>query len=145
MSDSSYLALNQQLCFPVYASSRMITRLYQPLLHKLDLTYPQYLVMLVLWEEETLSVSSLCKKLYLNTNTVTPLLKKMKQKGLISKTRSTEDERTVYIASTKIGQALKVNAECIPLHLAKSIGLSLEELVQMRTLMWKFLQSFDDQ
>lgn len=145
MSDSSYLSLNQQLCFPVYASSRMITRLYQPLLQKLNLTYPQYLVMLVLWEEERLSVSSLCKKLYLNTNTVTPLLNKMKEKGLITKNRSSVDERTVMIASTKMGKELKVNAECIPLDLVKNLDLSVEELVQMRTLMWKFLQSFNDQ
>lgn len=145
MSDTSYLALNQQLCFPMYATSRLITRLYQPLLEKLSLTYPQYLVMLVLWEEEKASISHLGSRLFLKTNTLTPLLKKMKDKGFISKERATEDERTVYIQLTEIGKTLKQQAELIPLNLLKEINLPLDELEQMRNLMWKFLESFDDQ
>jgi len=100
MTEKSELFLPEQICFPLYASSRMITRLYKPLLEELELTYPQYLVLMVLWQEEQLSVSELGKRLYLNTNTLTPLIKKMKDKGLVKKTRSDEDERTVFITIT---------------------------------------------
>ena len=139
----SYLLLKDQLCFPIYATSRMVTRMYQPLLKVVNLTYPQYLVMLVLWEEENLSVSQLGKKLYLNTNTVTPLLKKMKDKNLVLKERSSTDERTVYIQLTPEGKSLQKRAESIPLALFNSLNMSIEEFVQMKKLMWKFLDGFE--
>ncbi|UII29701.1 MarR family transcriptional regulator [Fulvivirga ulvae] len=143
MKEKSHLLLKEQLCFPIYATSRMVTRLYQPWLDKLGLTYPQYLVMLVLWEEQKLTVSQLCKRLYLNTNTVTPLLKKLRDKGLVAKERSTEDERTVYIELTQKGDELQALAEEIPANLVEAIDMPLEELKQMRELMWKFLSKFD--
>lgn len=143
MKEKSHLLLKEQLCFPIYATSRMVTRLYQPWLDKLGLTYPQYLVMLVLWEEQKLTVSQLCKRLYLNTNTVTPLLKKLSDKGLVAKERSTEDERTVHIELTQKGDKLKAPAEEIPANLVEAIDMPLEELKQMRELMWKFLSKFD--
>ena len=143
MKEKSHLLLKEQLCFPIYATSRMVTRLYQPWLDKLGLTYPQYLVMLVLWEEQKLTVSQLCKRLYLNTNTVTPLLKKLRDKGLVAKERSTEDERTVHIELTQKGDKLKSQAEEIPTNLVEAIDMPLEELKQMRELMWKFLSKFD--
>ncbi|GAA0195076.1 MarR family transcriptional regulator [Fulvivirga kasyanovii] len=143
MKEKSHLLLKEQLCFPIYATSRMVTRLYQPWLDKLGLTYPQYLVMLVLWEEQKLTVSQLCKRLYLNTNTVTPLLKKLRDKGLVAKERSTEDERTVHIELTQKGDKLKSQAEEIPANLVEAIDMPLEELKQMRELMWKFLSKFD--
>lgn len=143
MEEKSHLLLKEQLCFPIYATSRMVTRLYQPWLDKLKLTYPQYLVMLVLWEEQALSVTQLGKKLYLNTNTLTPLLKKLKDKGLVSKERSAEDERTVYIGLTAKGLKLKAHAEEVPGNLLEAIDMSVEELRKMRELMWKFLGKFD--
>ena len=89
------LKLENQLCFPVYAASRLITREYQPFLDKLKITYPQYLVLMVLWEHGSLPVNDIAKKLILNTNTITPLLKRMEQQGLIIRNRSDKDERKV--------------------------------------------------
>ena len=97
----------------MYASSRMITRLYKPLLEKFDLTYPQYLVLMVLWHEEKLSISELGQKLYLGTNTLTPLIKKMNEKKLIRKKRSREDERTVYVQLTEKGKKIEEMVELL--------------------------------
>jgi DNA-binding MarR family transcriptional regulator len=143
MEQKSNLLLKDQLCFPIYACSRMVTRMYQPWLEKLNLTYPQYLVLLVLWEDKKLSVSQLGKRLFLNTNTLTPLIKNMKEKKLIIKERSNKDERTVYIQLTQSAIDLKQQAEEIPLGLVEALNMPLEELEQMRTLMWKFLKEFE--
>ena len=142
MASESHLLLKDQLCFPIYATSRMVTKLYQPHLEKLDLTYPQYLVMLVLWEQDKLTVSAIGDRLFLKTNTITPLLKKMKDKGLLGKARSTEDERTVIIQLSSEGKKLKQRAESIPLQLVESMNLTIDELKLMRELMWKFLKGF---
>ncbi len=141
-SDKS-LHLQEQLCFPIYASSRMVTRLYQPYLDEINLTYPQYITMLSLWEKDQVKVSDLGKELFLNTNTLTPLLKKLETKGLIERVRSKDDERTVLISLTKSGENLHSSAAHIPLKLIETIGMSLDELKQMRTLMWKLLHSFE--
>lgn len=143
MSHTSHLLLQEQLCFPIYATSRLITRLYQPSLQLLDLTYPQYLVMLALWEKDQQNVGQLGKRLYLNTNTLTPLLKKMAGKGLLERNRSSEDERTVIIQLRPKGSELKLQAENIPIELAKSLKMPVEDLKQMRALMWKFLETFE--
>lgn len=143
MSHKSQLLLEEQLCFPIYATSRLITRLYQPWLIQLGLTYPQYLVMLALWEKDKQNVSQLGKQLYLNTNTLTPLLKKMAEKGLLERNRSTKDERTVVIELSPKGSKLKLQAENIPLSLLKSLNMSVEDLKQMRELMWKFLETVE--
>lgn len=142
MASESHLLLKDQLCFPIYATSRMVTKLYQPHLDKLNLTYPQYLVMMVLWEQNELTVSAIGDRLFLKTNTVTPLLKKMSDKGLLDKIRSTKDERTVIIQLSSAGKKLKQKAESIPLELVNSMSLTLDELKQMRELMWKFLKGF---
>lgn len=136
--------LPDQVCFPLYASSRMITRLYQPLLDELELTYPQYLVMLVLWQEEKITVSELGNQLYLNTNTLTPLIKKMKEKGLVKKQRSNQDERTVFIKLTDKGSALQEQAKNIPSALIKSLNMSHEDLENIRDIMWRFLDGFSE-
>lgn len=143
MEQRSHLQLEEQVCFPIYATSRMITRMYQPWLEPLNLTYPQYLVMLVLWEKENLSISTLGKKLYLNTNTLTPLIKKLINKGFVKKKRSEEDERTVYLTLSAKGQSLKKEAENIPLSIVNAMDMTTDELKQLRSLTWKFLQSFD--
>ena len=140
---TNHLHLREQLCFPIYASSRMVTRLYQPYLDEINLTYPQYITMLSLWEKDEVKVSDLGKELFLNTNTLTPLLQKLEAKGLIERVRSKVDERTVLISLTKTGEKLRESAEHIPLKLVETIGMSLEELKQMRKLMWKLLSNLD--
>jgi len=143
MAEKSELFLPEQICFPLYASSRMITRLYKPLLEELELTYPQYLVLMVLWQEEQLSVSELGKRLYLNTNTLTPLIKKMKDKGLVKKTRSDEDERTVFITITPKAKDLRKKAKTVPSELLQSLQMSEEDIETVREIMWRFLSNFD--
>ena len=143
MLSESHLLLKDQLCFPIYATSRMVTKLYQPHLDKLNLTYPQYLVMLVLWEKNELTVSAIGDRLFLKTNTITPLLKKMQGKGLLNKVRSTKDQRTVIIQLSSTGKKLKKSAETIPLEMVQTMSLTINELEQMRELMWKFLNGFE--
>jgi MarR family transcriptional regulator, organic hydroperoxide resistance regulator len=144
MSETSNLFLPEQVCFPLYASSRMITRLYQPLLEAFELTYPQYLVLLVLWQHKKLSVTELGNKLFLNTNTLTPLIRKMKEKKLLTKQRSNKDERTVYIALTAKGEALQEEAQDVPKELIKSLHMSREDVEDIRAIMWRFLENFID-
>lgn len=129
------LKLENQLCFPVYAASRLITREYQPFLDELEITYPQYLVLMVLWENDKLSVNTIAKKLILNTNTITPLLKRMEIQGLISRKRSEEDERKVLIKLSEKGKALEEKAAQIPIELSKHLSkskLKVEDLIQLK-------------
>lgn len=129
------LKLGNQVCFPIYAASRLITRAYQPLLEKLELTYPQYLVLMVLWETDHISVNEITDKLILNTNTVTPLLKRMETQGLIHRERSTTDERRVIISLTQKGMELKQQAADIPAELVKKLDvgeLDLQEIIDLR-------------
>ena len=134
MKAENYLKLENQLCFPLYAASRMVTKLYQPLLEKLDITYPQYLILLVLWESDTLTVNEIGKKLMLETNTLTPLLKRMEVKGIVKRTRSTIDERRVIIQLTEKGVCLKQQALCIPTELLKGMTdtFSLAQINHLR-------------
>ncbi|MCL6258333.1 MarR family transcriptional regulator [Aquiflexum sp. TKW24L] len=129
------LKLDNQICFPVYAASRLIIREYQPHLDKLGITYPQYLVMLVLWEEDGISVNDIAHKLILNTNTMTPLLKRMETLGLVTRMRSEEDERKVILTLTPKGSTMKAEAAHIPFSLLADISpeeSNLEELVAMK-------------
>ncbi|MBS2211233.1 MarR family transcriptional regulator [Carboxylicivirga mesophila] len=116
------LKLENQLCFPVYAASRLITREYQPHLDRLGITYPQYLVFMLLWEQDERSVNEITQKLILNTNTVTPLLKRMEKQGFITRTKSTEDSRKVIIKLTTKGYELQEQAAVIPESLVKKIA-----------------------
>lgn len=145
--DDDSLKLSNQVCFPIYATSRMITKAYKPHLDALGLTYPQYLVMLVLWEEDCLTVNQICKKLYLNTNTLTPLLKRMEKQGLISRTRSTVDERSVTIALTQKGIDLKERAREVPEALTQSLEtdqLTLEDLKGMKAVLSHLIDALGD-
>lgn len=129
------LKLENQLCFPIYAASRLITREYQPLLQALHITYPQYLVLMVLWEHDTISVNDIAHKLILNTNTITPLLKRMEQQELIVRTRDEIDERRVLICLTKKGRDLQKRASKIPEILANRIiesALTQQDLVVLK-------------
>lgn len=138
------LKLENQLCFPVYAASRLIIREYQPYLDKLGITYPQYLVLLVLWEEENLSVNQIAEKLILNTNTITPLLKRMEQQDLIHREKSELDARKVYIKLTKRGVELEEEASLIPKELVKLLmedNMEMSDLVQLRDSLNRVIES----
>lgn len=129
------LKLSNQLCFPLYAASRLITKEYQPYLSKLGITYPQYLVLMILWEEDKLPVMSISKKLILNTNTLTPLLQRMEKDGLIKRIKSDEDERKVLISLTKVGIKLEDKAKEIPELIINKIAaqdLKLEDLLFLK-------------
>jgi DNA-binding MarR family transcriptional regulator len=132
------LKLGNQLCFPVYAASRLITREYQPFLDKLGITYPQYLVLMILWEEDGMPVNDIAKKLILNTNTITPLLKRMEQQGIIKRKRSREDERKVIVQLTAKGKELQEEASLIPEKLAGRLlegDLKVDDLVRLKEML----------
>ncbi|CAM1361458.1 Organic hydroperoxide resistance transcriptional regulator [Tenacibaculum litopenaei] len=136
------LKLENQLCFPLYAASRLTTKLYAPHLKQLDITYPQYLVLLVLWEYETMAVKDIGSLLFLESNTLTPLLKRLEQKELVSRTRATDDERTVHIALTAKGKQLQVAAASIPKEIERHFAndsFSDEELKDFRNNLVKLL------
>jgi len=129
------LKLENQLCFPVYAASRLIIREYQPYLEKLGITYPQYLVLMVLWEKGRISVNGISQKLILNTNTVTPLLKRMELQGFIKRNRSESDERKVMVALTRKGKQLQAEAASIPGQLASGLiseSMQIEDLGDLK-------------
>ena len=133
------LSLENQICFPLYAASREIIKLYKPYLDELDLTYTQYIAMLLLWEYDTLTVKEIGDHLFLDSGTLTPLLKKLEVKGVITRTRSTKDERNLNVSLTDEGRALQSKAKGIPLELGKYNPLSLEETVTLYRLLYKLL------
>ena len=144
------LKLENQLCFPLYAASRAVIRLYHDSLSALDLTYTQYLVMMVLWEQDGRSVKELSAALMLDSGTLTPLLKSMEKKGLVTRRRSPEDERSVVISLTEAGTALRAKAVDVPTQVGSCIRLAPEEGAQLYTLLYKLLNSlqsegFDDE
>jgi DNA-binding MarR family transcriptional regulator len=125
------LRLDRQICFLLYGASRAVTQLYQPLLAPLGLTYPQYLVMLVLWEEGKVSVGRLSERLYLDSGTLTPLLKRLEAGGLVRRERSTADARVVDVELTTAGKKLKQRAASVPQALACRVGLRSDEFARM--------------
>ena len=133
------LRLKNQLCFPIYAVSNIITRRYKPLLDKLDLTYTQYIVMMVLWEEAPVNEKILCEALCLKTNTVTPLLKKLEQKGYITRRKDNDDERRLLIALTDSGLELREKALCVPEAIAREFCLTQEEAEGLYKVLYKIL------
>src|SRR5438105_13051159 len=126
------LLLGNQLCFAVYSTAHAFNRFYKPLLDRLGLTYPQYLVMMVLWERDGVPVKDIGEKLFLDSGTLTPLLKRMEAAHLIKRTRSTEDERQVLIALTPQGHALKDGARAVPQSILAASDCSVSELVAMK-------------
>ena len=126
------LLLGNQLCFAVYSTAHAFNRFYKPLLDRLGLTYPQYLALLVLWEQDGVAVKEIGERLYLDSGTLTPLLKRMEAAGLVKRTRSTEDERQVLIALTPQGQALKENARSLPLSILAASECSVAELAALK-------------
>jgi DNA-binding MarR family transcriptional regulator len=125
------LLLDNQLCFALYSTSLAMTKLYTPLLDELQLTYPQYLAMLALWERDGLMVSELGERLFLDSGTLTPLLKRMEGAGLIARIRAVEDERRVHITLTAAGRRLKAKAQKVPGCILTASHCSIPELVQL--------------
>ena len=133
------MKLCNQLCFPLYAASRNVISLYTPLLKPLGLTYTQYIVFLVLWEKDGITVGELCERLMLDNGTISPLLKKMQQAGYIEKTRSAEDDRVVVITLTQEGKALQEKAKDIPAAVAGCIDLPPEKAQMLYKLLYELL------
>lgn len=134
------MKLINQLCFPLYAASRNVIGLYTPWLKPLGLTYTQYVVFLVLWEKDGITVGELCEKLMLDNGTLSPLLKKIQQAGYIDRTRSAEDDRVVVITLTDKGRALQEKAKDVPAKVAGCIDLPLEKAQQLYVLLYELLE-----
>ena len=135
------MKLANQLCFPLYAAARHVTRLYDPFLRPLGLTYTQYIVFLVLWEKDGITVSEIGKKLMLDNGTLSPLLKKLEQSGYIERRRRREDDRVVEITLTPAGKALQKQAKDVPGHVAQCISLSPEKAQTLWALLHELLEN----
>ena len=133
------LALDRQLCFQFYAASNLIIRLYRPVLNELGLTYPQYLAMLVLWERDGISVGDICARLYLDSGTVTPMLKRMESLGLVERSRDLADERRVLVMLTDEGRALRLRAISVPEIMSQ--GQDPDDLNELREVVSKIVKS----
>ena len=132
MDKENNLRLDRQLCFPLYAASHLITRLYQPLLEPIGLTYPQYIVLMILWEDAPCSVSHIGQRALLNSNTLTPLLKRLEFLGFVCRTRSGADERIVEISLTEAGVALKARCACVPESLGAIVNYPPEKAAALK-------------
>ncbi|MEU7767230.1 MarR family transcriptional regulator [Nocardia sp. NPDC049190] len=135
------LTLDEQLCFPLYAASRAMTAVYRPKLERLGLTYPQYLVMLALWERDGRSVGDVCHALALDSGTLSPLLKRLAAADLVERHRSATDERRVDIRLTERGRALRAEAGNIPAEMAAASGLSVDEVITLRETLQRLTHS----
>ncbi len=144
MTDTS-LKLDDQLCFPLYAASRLVIRLYGPMLKELGLTYPQYLVMMVLWEDKTTNVTSLGERLYLNSNTLTPLLKRLESSGLITRQRNSLDERIVTLSLTAAGSDLKLVAKCLLSDLVPNTVEKQQAMCDLKLRLDEFIEDLDNE
>ncbi|MCR5640646.1 MAG: MarR family transcriptional regulator [Lachnospiraceae bacterium] len=137
------LKLENQLCFPLYACSKEVVRHYKTFLDALDLTYTQYITMMVLWEKKEMNVKEIGKNLYLDSGTLTPLLKKLESKGYIKRHRSKEDERNLIISITPAGEALKDRALEVPEAMSKCICIGKEKTEQLYGLLYELLEEFE--
>ena len=141
MFDSKYdsLKLENQICFPLYDASREIIKQYKPFLDELDLTYTQYIAMMLLWEKKTLTVKEMGESLYLDSGTLTPMLKKLEGKGFLTRARSTTDERNLNVTITEAGEALKERAVHVPAQMAQCSKLEPEEALMLYRILYKML------
>ena len=144
MENYSYdvLDIDKHLCFHIYATSREIIKIYRPYLEPLDLTYTQYITMMVLWKEKQLNVKELGIKLFLDSGTLTPVLKSLEAKGFVTRHRSTKDERVLIVELTEKGEELKKEAVKIPYSLAKQVNLTREEKDELIKLLSKALEPY---
>ena len=141
--DNKYdaLKLENQICFPLYACSKEIVRKYKPFLDEIDLTYTQYITMMVLWEHKEMNVKDLGEFLYLDSGTLTPVLKKLEQKGYVARARSIEDERVLKVTITETGEQLKEQAVEIPAKIGSCVGLSSEDALKLYEILHKILKA----
>lgn len=145
MNEQKYeaLRLENQLCFPLYAAAKETVKRYRPLLDKLNLTYTQYIVMMVFWETKTLNVKELGEKLYLDSGTLTPVLKSLESKGYVRRYRSVDDERVLLVEATEAGMALRDEALEIPVQMSCQIHLAPEDGQTLYQLLYKLLSSME--
>lgn len=144
MQEYENLKLKNQMCFPLYAASREVVKRYRPFLEELGITYTQYIAMMVFWEEKKVSVKELGKKLYLDSGTLTPVLKSLESKGLVRRYRSDKDERVLLVEITEEGEKLKEKAALIPQKIAGCIKLEEKEAVQLYQLLYKVLGTSEE-
>ncbi|EHZ7341084.1 TPA: MarR family winged helix-turn-helix transcriptional regulator [Vibrio vulnificus] len=137
------LLLENQICFPLYSAANAVIRAYRPLLEALDLTYSQYLVLLVLWQQNGINVKDLGTKLHLDSGTLTPLLKRLEAKGIVERRRGQTDERVRELFLTEAGRALKQQAQQVPQNMLCRIDLSIDELVTLKSLCEKVLEKLN--
>ena len=137
------LKLENQLCFPLYACSKEIVRRYKPFLDELELTYTQYITMMVLWEKKEMNVKELGKCLYLDSGTLTPVLKKLESKGYVLRARAKEDERNLIVSITEEGEALRLQALSVPEKMGKCVRLEPDEAMQLYQTLYKILNHFE--
>ena len=137
--DFDALKLDRQICFPLYAASREIIKQYKPFLDNIDLTYTQYIAMMLLWEKKTMTSKEMGERLFLDSGTLTPLLKKMEEKGLLTRRRSMADERNLELSITEKGEFLKQKAKDIPEKMAKCSNLEPEEAIFLYRILYKLL------
>lgn len=140
MNDEA-LKLQNQLCFPLYAAARKTVGLYTPYLKPLGLTYTQYIVFLVLWEKDGISVNEICERLMLDSGTITPLLKKLEKSGYIERVRSKQDERSVVVNLNEKGKELKEQVKDIPLKIGSCINLSEDEAKMLYSILYKLMEN----
>jgi DNA-binding MarR family transcriptional regulator len=141
--DDSQLKLSNQICFPLYSVSRLITKAYKPFLDNMGITYPQYLVLMVLWENDELTVNQITEKLLLNTNTLSPMLKRMEKMEILERNRSEEDERNVIIKLTKKGKELKKQAAYVPDELVKGLiteNVNVSDIIQLKGILNEWIK-----
>ena len=144
MNDNSLL-LSNQLCFPLYACAKEVVRHYRPFLEKIGLTYTQYITMMLMWEHHEIQLKELGKLLYLDSGTLSPLLKKMEEKGLVTRERSKDDERDMIVTITEKGMAMKADALCIPHDMGKCMNISPEDAQTLYRILYTPLYNINGQ
>ncbi len=144
MNDNSLL-LSNQLCFPLYACAKEVVRHYRPFLEKIGLTYTQYITMMLMWEHHEIQLKELGKLLYLDSGTLSPLLKKMEEKGLVTRERSKDDERDMIVTITEKGMAMKADALCIPHDMGKCMNISPEDAQTLYRILYTLLYNINSQ
>ena len=144
MREYDNLKLENQLCFPLYACSKEIIKRYKPYLDKIDLTYTQYITMMVLWDKKNINVKNLGEYLFLDSGTLTPVLKRLEQKKYIERNRAKEDERNLIVSITKLGMELRDKVKDIPNNISKCVNLNPKDAMKLYELLYKILNDFKE-
>lgn len=137
-----YLKLDEQLCFPLYVCSKEIIKRYQPFLEEIDLTYTQYIVMMAMWEEKEISFRNLTKKLFLESNTLTPVLRRLEEKRFIRKKKAEGNDKNIILQITKKGEVLKEKAKLVPVQMGKCLVINEKDGTQLKEILNRIMQTF---